>query len=93
MAVRELNSTQARLQFADIVERAQFKKERIIISKRGKEVVAVISVEDLRLLEELEAQEDKEDIEAAEAVLLSMKEKGEKFIPLDEVLASLGLLK
>jgi prevent-host-death family protein len=93
MAGKELNTTEARLQFADIVERAQFKKERIIISKRGKEAVAVISVEDLRLLETLEAQEDKEDIEAAEAALLAMKEKGEKPIPLDEVLASLGLLK
>jgi prevent-host-death family protein len=92
MAGKELNTTEARLQFADIVERAQFKKERVIISKRGKEVVAVISVEDLRLLEELEAQEDQEDIAAAEAALLAMKERGEKPIPLDDVLAELGLL-
>lgn len=91
MAGKELNTTQARLQFADIVERAQFKKERIIISKRGREAVAVISVEDLRLLEALEAQEDKEDIEAAEAAIQEMHEKGEKPIPWEEALASLGL--
>jgi prevent-host-death family protein len=91
MAGKELTTTEARLQFADIVERAQFKKERVIISKRGKEVVAVISVEDLRLLEELEAQEDQEDIEATERVLKEMEEKGEKFIPWDEAKKQLGL--
>ena len=91
MAGKQLTTTEAREQFADIVERAQFKKERIVISKRGREAVAVISVEDLRLLELLEAQEDKEDIEAAEAALREMEEKGEKPIPWEEALASLGL--
>jgi prevent-host-death family protein len=91
MAGKELTITEAREQFADIVERAQFKKERIVISKRGKEAVAIISVEDLRLLEALEAQEDKEDIEAAEAALKEMQEKGEKPIPWEEALKSLGL--
>jgi prevent-host-death family protein len=91
MAGKQLTTTEAREQFADIVERAQFKKERIVISKRGREAVAVISVEDLRLLEALEAQEDKEDIEAAEAALAEMHAKGEKPIPWEEALASLGL--
>jgi prevent-host-death family protein len=91
MAGKEITTTEAREQFADIVERAHFKKERIVISRRGKEAVAVISIEDLRLLEELEAQEDRQDVEAAERVLQEMEEKGEKPIPLDEALKQLGL--
>lgn len=91
MAGKQLTTTEAREQFADIVERAQFKKERIVISKRGREAVAVISVEDLRLLEVLEAQEDREDIEAAETALSEMQAKGEKPIAWEEALSSLGL--
>jgi hypothetical protein len=43
-----------------------------VISRHGKEVAAVIPIEDLRLLERLmEAEMDRQDIEAARAAIIS----------------------
>ena len=44
-----------RNQLAELINRAMYKKERIVIKRRGKEVAALISLEDLVLLRKLEA--------------------------------------
>ena len=51
---------------SDILNRVAYGKERILVSSHGKPKVAVISVEDLRLLEELE--EEKELAMLADAI-------------------------
>ena len=61
---------------ADAINRVAYAGERIILERRGKGVAALVSVEDLALLEELE---DQADIKAAKKAL---KEKGG--ITLDE---------
>jgi len=47
---------EAREQFADLVSKAAFGKERFIITKHGRERVAVIPIEDLRTLERYEEE-------------------------------------
>ncbi len=62
--------------------------ERIVLSERGREVAALVSIDDVALLEELE---DRLDAEAAEKALAEMEAKGEKPIPWEKVKQRLGL--
>jgi len=74
----------ARENFSDVVNRSAYGKERIVLTRRGKSVAAVVPIEDLELLEEIE---DRLDVEAARKALA---EPG-KNVPLDEVKSLLGL--
>ena len=51
---------EAREHLSDICEKAAFQKKRFILSRRGKEFVALVSVEDLRFIEEIEKKHDLE---------------------------------
>jgi prevent-host-death family protein len=62
----KVTTVDARQQFSDIVNRSACGKERIVLTRRGKNVVALVPIEDLNLLEELE---DRLDIEAARKAL------------------------
>ncbi len=57
-----LSTTEARNQFADAINRVSYRGERIVLDRNGKDVAALVSIEDLELLELLE---DRMDIEAA----------------------------
>ena len=46
--------SQAREQLADLVNRAAYRRERITLGRRGKKIAAIVSAEDLELLEALE---------------------------------------
>ena len=81
-----LPSSKAREGFADTINRVAFGKERVVLRRRGKEVAAVVSMEDLRLLEDLE---DRIDLADARAALAETKKKGAK--SLDAVIKKLGL--
>ncbi len=78
-----MSVTKARGDFAEIVNRVAYGHERIVITRRGKDIAAVVPAEDMDLLEKLE---DQMDIEAAEKAL---KEGGS--IPWEKVKADLGL--
>ncbi len=84
-----LNVSKAREEFPEIVNRAAYGKERTIVSRRGKDLAAVIPIEDLRLLERLAQEEiDRQDIEDARAALKEAEEKGT--IPLRDLMRLLG---
>ena len=59
-------ASEARLQFAEVVNKVAFGHERIVLHRHGKDVAAVVPVEDLRFLEALE---ERMDIERARAAL------------------------
>jgi prevent-host-death family protein len=59
-----------RNQLADVLNRVAYAGERIVLERRGKSVAALVSMEDLALLERLETAQD---IKAARKAL---KEKG-----------------
>jgi prevent-host-death family protein len=84
-----LNVSKAREEFPEIVNRAAYGKERTILSRCGKDLAAVIPIDDLRLLERLAKKEmDRQDIADARAALKEAAEKGT--IPLREVMRRLG---
>ena len=84
-----LNVSKALEEFPEVVNRAAYGKERTIVSRRGKDVAAVIPMEDFRLLERLAREEmDRMDLEEARAALKEAEEKGTK--PLRELMRELG---
>ncbi|WHZ15225.1 MAG: Antitoxin of toxin-antitoxin (TA) system Phd [Nitrospira sp.] len=78
--------SKAREGFADTINRVAFGRERVVVKRRGKEVAAVVPIDDLRLLEELE---DRIDLADARAALAETKKKGAK--SLDVILKELSL--
>ena len=60
-----ISTAEAREKLADLVNRATYTKERLVLTRRGKEVAALIPLEDLELLEALENLVDIEDARAA----------------------------
>ena len=81
-----ISTVKAREQLSTVINRTAFGKERIVLTRRGKEVAAVVPIEDVKLLEELE---DRIDLEEARAALVETKSKGT--IPWEKIKADLGL--
>lgn len=79
---KKLSATQARQEFADIVNRAAYGGERVILHRRKKPVAAVVPIEDLEFLEQLE---DRSDIEEAR------KRLNEPTVPWAKIKKELGL--
>ena len=77
-----------RKNLSDSLNRVAYRRERIILQRRGKNVAALVPVDDLKLLEELE---DKRDAEDARKALAEMKAKREKPIPWEKVKQELGI--
>ena len=63
--MNRLNASQARDDFAAVVNRVAFAGERIVIQRRGKDMVALISMEDFAYLMTLEEHEDVVDAKQA----------------------------
>ena len=78
--------SEARGEFSDLVNRAAYKHERVLLSRHGKAIAAIVSKEDLDLLEALE---DQADIEAVRAALADPENS--ELIPWEQVKAELGL--
>jgi len=66
-------SKQAREQFSDVVNRVAFAGERVIVSRQGKKLVAVVPIEDLELLEQIQ---DRIDLDDARQALNEAEKKG-----------------
>jgi prevent-host-death family protein len=62
-----MNTTEARKEFSDALNRVAYKGERIEIRRRGKPVAAIVPFDDLKLIEELE-----------DKILLAKMKKSEK---------------
>jgi prevent-host-death family protein len=80
-----MSTGEARDQFATVINRAAFGKERIVLTRRGKAIVAIVPMEDLEFLQELE---NRLDLEEARAALVQIKEKGT--VPWEKMKADLG---
>ncbi len=85
--MNELAISQARDEFADLVNRVAFGKERIVIKRRGKAIVAMIPFEDLEILQDLE---DEIDRRIVSEVLDDPDGEGRR-IPWEDVKRELGL--
>ena len=65
----------ARKDLADIINRAAYQRERTVITRRDADVAAVVSIEELQLLDALIARyEDETDVADARDALLEARE-------------------
>jgi prevent-host-death family protein len=76
--------SEARESFADLVNRAAYRQERILIARRGKPVAAIVPMEDIEALERFE---DEMDLQLAREALANPENA--VTYPLDEVEAEL----
>ncbi|MEU9354817.1 type II toxin-antitoxin system Phd/YefM family antitoxin [Streptomyces griseoloalbus] len=65
----EIPVTQARAELADLINRVVYGGERVVVTRHGKPLVALVSADDLRRLEEL--QESAELREPAQEQVIS----------------------
>jgi len=83
-----LASGRVRQEFSETINRVAYGRERIVLHRRGKNLAALIPVEDLALLEALE---DRLDVEDAERILAQAKAKRERPIAWEKAKKKLGL--
>jgi prevent-host-death family protein len=76
-----LSIAEARNNLADAINRVSYRGERVVFARRGKPVAALVSAEDLALLQRME---DAEDIRAAAKVLREYDRNPAAFKTLDE---------
>ena len=81
-----ISVAQAKDQFSDLLRRAEWDGERVVVHRHGKPVAAIVSTEDLRHLEALEDARDVLDARSA----LNEAERS-RTIPLEVVLKKHGL--
>jgi prevent-host-death family protein len=72
MASNRLPASKARERFADVLDEVAVKGERVLLHRHGKDVAAMISHDDLHLLEALE---DRYDVETARQALAESDER------------------
>lgn len=65
--------SEARSNLTEIVNEVAYGGERVILTRKGKELVAIISLEDLEILQALE---DKIDFEEAKKALKDIEKHG-----------------
>jgi prevent-host-death family protein len=77
-----ITTVEAREHFSDMLNRTAYGKERIVVTRRGRELAAILPVEDLRLLEELE------DLGDLREAVKALEEPGE--ISMEDLKKELG---
>jgi prevent-host-death family protein len=77
-----ISTSEARERFSDLINRASYGQERIILTRRGKPVAAVVPFEDVQWMEDVEDEEDMQAVKEAKEGIA----RGEKTISLDELL-------
>jgi prevent-host-death family protein len=70
-----ITTVAARQNFSELINRVAYAKDRILLSRRNRPLVAIVPIEDFALLEEIE---DREDLKAARAAIREAKRKGAK---------------
>ena len=84
----KLSMAEFRNDMATPINKVVYGGERLILTRKGRGTVALVSLDDLALIEKLE---DEIDAREAKKVLREMKRTGEKPIPWEQVKAELGL--
>ena len=83
--VSERRVSEARESFSTTVNRVAYGGERVVLTRHGRRVAAVVPVEDLDLLESLEDARDLDEVRAA------LADANQERIGWDELKTQLGL--
>lgn len=76
-----VSATEARANFQELINRVEYKGDRIVIERHGKAVVAIVGLEDLKRLETLEDFIDSEQLRRAVA-------ENDGFVTLESIINS-----
>ena len=66
MTTTSINTIDAKEEFSELINRVSHNKEKIILTRRGKEIAVIIPIEDLAILQTIQNKTDLQ--EAAEAL-------------------------
>ncbi len=83
-----LAASKVREDFSDTLNRVAYGGERIVLRRRGRDLAAIVPMEDLALIEKIE---DETDVREARRALARMKRGGKKPVPLERLKRDLGL--
>ncbi len=83
-----LAASRAREDFSDTLNRVAYGGERIVLRRRGRDLAAIVPMEDLALIENIE---DATDVREARKALARMRRTGKKPVSLERLKRNLGL--
>ena len=84
--VGHVSVSEARETFADVVNRVAYRNERVLVTRRGKTIAAIIPMEQVEFLERAE---DEYDVRMAQEALAGLEHT--PAVPLEQVERELGL--
>jgi prevent-host-death family protein len=61
MAITSISTIDAKEEFSTLLNRVSHNKERIVLTRRGKDIAAIVPLEDLYLLEQSQSKSDLEE--------------------------------
>jgi len=73
MTTTSINTADAKEEFSELINRVSHNKERIILTRRGKDIAVIIPIEDLQLLQ---STQDKQDLHDAVEALKDARHHG-----------------
>ena len=85
MTHSSMSTLDAKEQFAELINRVVHHKERVVLTRRGKEIAVIIPFEDLKFLQ---AAQDKEDLGEAIDALTEARAQGT--LTLDQIKEEMG---
>ena len=84
--MKRITTAQTRKHMAELLNRAAYGNERFVVTRHGKELAAIVPLEDVTLLDRLRSLIDRKDFDAA---VEEMRTAGTR--PWEEVRKDLGL--
>ena len=73
MTTISINAADAKEELSEILNRVAHNKERVILTRRGKDIAAIVPIEDFVLIE---TTQDKNDLDEASASLKEARQQG-----------------
>ena len=65
--MKQITTAEARKRLSELLNRAAYGKERFVLTRHGKELVAIVPLEDVTLLDRLKTLLERRDFESAMA--------------------------
>ena len=59
--LNKISAADARKKFANLINRVAYGKESFVLTRRGEPLAAIVSIDDLKLLQDIEEQMDIDD--------------------------------
>jgi len=88
IAMARLTTSKGKGTLPETLDRVVRNRERVIVRRRGKEIAAIVPMEDLAALEEMEDRRDAQDFRSAKR---QWQREGKKTVPWERLREELGL--